>query len=158
MNENRDVDCNEVYKEAIDTFGDISQMMMVIEEMAELQKEISKNFRGEKNITHIAEEIADVEIMLEQMKLLFDISKDVEVWREAKTKRLFNKTNNHKAKQLIGREIVFDMNSVVCDDLYSWLDNNKEEPLLIKEVNVEKDAVWFSDCPYSISIEECTFV
>ena len=53
------------------------QIIMVFEEMAELQKELSKNLRGKDNINSIAEEIADVEIMIEQMKLLFDIDLDV---------------------------------------------------------------------------------
>ena len=44
--------------------------MMAFEEMSELQKEMCKRFRGEKNDDHIAEEIADVEIMLDQLNLM----------------------------------------------------------------------------------------
>jgi len=40
------------------------QYIMLFEEMAELTKEISKHMRGKQNQTEIAEEIADVQIML----------------------------------------------------------------------------------------------
>ncbi|ABR48748.1 conserved hypothetical protein [Alkaliphilus metalliredigens QYMF] len=63
----------EVYKKALVTWGQEAQITMVFEEMAELQKELCKVLRGEKVTGNIAEEIADVEIMLEQMKLLFEI-------------------------------------------------------------------------------------
>lgn len=73
---------------AIDTFGEESQMLMVIEEMSELAKEISKRFRGENNNDHIAEEIADVEIMLDQLKLITGTAHKAEWYRDQKLKRL----------------------------------------------------------------------
>lgn len=42
-----------------------------MEEMSELTKELSKNLRGADNAKALAEEIADVEIMLEQLKVIF---------------------------------------------------------------------------------------
>lgn len=45
---------------------------VAIEEMSELTKELVKNRRGRDNIVQIAEEIAHVEIMLEQLKVVFD--------------------------------------------------------------------------------------
>jgi len=62
---------NDIYIEAINVFGKEKQMNMAIEEMAELIKEISKVIRYdsiEKPNSNIVEEIADVEIMLEQVK------------------------------------------------------------------------------------------
>lgn len=97
---NANVDYSIVCKDALETFGKVSQMMMVLEETAELQKEISKNFRGESNITLIAEEIADVEIMLEQMKILFNIREDVEEWKKAKAKRLIQRIEEAKALEI----------------------------------------------------------
>ena len=44
---------------------------MAMEEMSELTKELSKNLRGADNAKALAEEIADVEIMLEQLKVIF---------------------------------------------------------------------------------------
>jgi len=50
---------------------------MVFEEMSELTKELTKFFRGKKDIDKIAEEIADVKIMLEQLEIMFGIEDDV---------------------------------------------------------------------------------
>lgn len=61
---------------------------MVMEEMAELQKELCKNLRGKANVANIAEEIADVQIMLEQMTLLYDCEHAVQANREYKLMRL----------------------------------------------------------------------
>ncbi|UWN76418.1 hypothetical protein [Anaerotruncus colihominis] len=63
-------------------------MKMVLEEVAELQKEICKLWRGRDNIQAIAEEVADVGIMLDQLKLILDITEDVQQFREKKITRL----------------------------------------------------------------------
>ena len=77
-----------IYWEAIAKFGIDSQLNVAVEEMSELTKEICKNNRGFKNVNHIAEEIADVEIMLEQLKLIFDCEEAVEDWKDKKIARL----------------------------------------------------------------------
>lgn len=82
------MDEKEIYRKALDKWGNIPQVTMVFEEMAELQKELCKNLRGKENRVEIAEEIADVEIMLEQMKLLFDIEDAVKRHKIVKLKRL----------------------------------------------------------------------
>ena len=78
----------EVYKSAIDTYGMDAQKKMAIEEMSELTKELCKNFRGRDNGDCIAEEIADVKIMLEQLIIMFDRRAQVERFIELKTARL----------------------------------------------------------------------
>ena len=60
----------EVCREAIARYGKRHQMEKAVEEMAELTKEIMKNLDGAANMAHLCEEIADVEIMLEQLKLM----------------------------------------------------------------------------------------
>ena len=47
--------------------------------------------RGQDNAAHIAEEIADVEIMLEQLKLMFSIRDEVTQQRTVKLQRLDNR-------------------------------------------------------------------
>ena len=66
---------------AVNVYGKTSQCTVCMEEMAELTKELSKNLRGQDNAAHIAEEIADVEIMLEQLKLK-ELGADVEQWQK----------------------------------------------------------------------------
>lgn len=71
----------ELYLKAIEKWGIHFQCLMAIEEMAELTKALCKRSRikNEKedlaNYENIIEEIADVEIMLEQLKLIFDGSR-----------------------------------------------------------------------------------
>jgi len=77
----------EICKKAINTFGEYTQLDMVIEEMAELTQAISKLKRNK--VHNVEEEVADVEIMLQQVKLmsLFDVKKIDEI-KEQKLKRL----------------------------------------------------------------------
>lgn len=56
----------DIYTAAVKKCGKEHQLVLCMEEMAELTKELSKNMRGFKNTTNISEEMADVEIMLEQ--------------------------------------------------------------------------------------------
>ncbi len=78
---------NPVLKRALHTWGEQAQMMMVVEEMSELMKEILKNVnRGKDNLAEIIEETADVEIMLEQLKENYQIADKVEVYKSEKIK------------------------------------------------------------------------
>ena len=73
------------YSIIIEAFGFQPQVIMAIEEMSELTKELTKALRGKVRLDNIIEEVADVEIMLEQVKLLFDINNtrlDLEKWKK----------------------------------------------------------------------------
>lgn len=63
-----------IMAEIIGYYGHESQKMMLLEEMAELQKEICKDMRGKPNQNAITEEVADVLIMLEQIQMMYHIS------------------------------------------------------------------------------------
>ena len=80
----------ETFEAAIKTYGTEQQMIVAIEELSELQKEICKYMR--KNLGRprfkLHEEIADVEIMLEQLKMIFKCDDAVEGWRLDKVVRL----------------------------------------------------------------------
>jgi NTP pyrophosphatase (non-canonical NTP hydrolase) len=77
----------EILITAIRTFGETAQEGVAIEELAELIQAISHKHRGRRN--NIAEEIADVEIMLEQLKIINDCRAEVEAIRKSKIERLF---------------------------------------------------------------------
>ena len=86
---------NEVLKRAVDTYGKKMQMVVCIEEMSELQKELSKAIRGKGNPLALAEEIADVKIMLEQLPYILVGAEDMNsfeetvlMYREQKINRL----------------------------------------------------------------------
>lgn len=68
----------DLMKKVIDVWGAKAQTLVVLEEMAELQKEILKNINRDKdNIAEIIDEVADVEIMLEQLKYIYQIENQV---------------------------------------------------------------------------------
>lgn len=79
---------NNTLKAALNLYGPEAQTLMVFEEMSELQKELCKHARGKDNREEIAEEIADVLIMLDQMMILYDCESLVARFRELKIERL----------------------------------------------------------------------
>ena len=82
--EERDI----VYDAAIKTFGDSMQLVVALEEFSEIQKEICKALRGNYNPHHLAEEVADATIMLEQIRKVFNIGDIVDDIMDHKILRL----------------------------------------------------------------------
>jgi hypothetical protein len=77
-----------IYNKALEHYGFDNQLIIAVEELSEAQKEICKFFRGEGNIDHIAEEVADAFIMLEQVERIFGIRDKVTREMEKKVLRL----------------------------------------------------------------------
>lgn len=77
-----------VYRKAIDKYGAIHQIIKAVEEMSELTKELCKYLDAKPDIDHIAEEIADVEITLAQLKMILHCEDQIEDWRLKKVERL----------------------------------------------------------------------
>ena len=63
-----------IYREAIRKWGFETQIHIAVEEMAELTKALMKYLRRHQtdNFLNVVEEIADVEIILMQLNMLFD--------------------------------------------------------------------------------------
>ncbi|QUO37550.1 hypothetical protein KFE19_14420 [Dysosmobacter sp. Marseille-Q4140] len=87
----------DLYRMALSTYGPDAQTVMVFEEMAELQKELCKHARGSLNRESIAEEIADVLIMLEQMIVLHDCEDSVFRYKQEKKCRLEKRLREERA-------------------------------------------------------------
>ena len=77
-----------VYEEAIERYGNELQIVVAIEELSECAKELCKVLRGKGDIAHLAEEVADATIMLEQMRICFGINEAVAYWMDDKLVRL----------------------------------------------------------------------
>lgn len=98
----------ELYKKALREWGNDSQINLAVEECAELIKVLMKHGRDLNGSTldEILEELADVEIMVEQMKLIFDYKEHsalkmsvFEFIKKRKLERLekrLNESNNEK--------------------------------------------------------------
>lgn len=86
-----------IYQDAINRYGEDPQIDMAIEEMSELTKALLKHRRAVKNPAgydfektkqNIIEEIADVQIMIEQLILMFNCDDEVNQIITKKTERL----------------------------------------------------------------------
>lgn len=88
----------ESFETIIEAFGKEAQMIVAVEELAELQKEIIKKLRQKKrNIFCLVEEMADVEIMIDQLKIMFNIGdKELATERNYKINRTLEKLKKSK--------------------------------------------------------------
>ena len=82
-----------IYETALQVYGMEAQTMMAIEEMSELTKELCKLRRGKWDMEALADEIADVTIMLEQLRLMYDLNAAVCRHMDAKVLRLRDKVS-----------------------------------------------------------------
>jgi hypothetical protein len=95
----------EIYKKAIELWGKELQLIMAVEEFSELTKEICKTIRNGTVISEdMCSEIADAEIMLGQLKVLFgqDYSDSI---KKRKLRRLVVKIETGKWKDWKQMEI-----------------------------------------------------
>lgn len=91
-----------ILKDAVETYGDYDQIEMLIEECSEVILAAQKlkrcgNFAHPERSAHLMEEIADVSIMIDQMKYIFDEEK-INAYREAKLHRLEQRLKEYKEK------------------------------------------------------------
>lgn len=88
MNKINYEDRKKVYQAALRKWGVDLQTMMAVEEMSELTKEICKIKRGKMDLDALADEIADVTIMLEQLREIYGLNDAVCDHMDAKILRL----------------------------------------------------------------------
>lgn len=80
---------NEILEVAIRTFGEKAQEEVAMEECAELIQAIIHKRRERKN--NISEEIADVEIVLEQLKIINNCREETAEIHKQKIRRLYQR-------------------------------------------------------------------
>lgn len=76
---------------ALKTYGADNQKIVAIEELSELQKEVAKDLRGQYNKWNVAEEIADCLIMIEQLRVMYDIDDLITRFINSKFDRLLER-------------------------------------------------------------------
>lgn len=79
----------DIYRRAVSYFGATKQKLKAIEEMAELIVELIKDLLGDGNPAKVIEELADVENMTVQLRIIYDEDGSmVDYWKTAKMNRL----------------------------------------------------------------------
>lgn len=83
----------EKLRKIFEHYGIEVQARQTMEECAELIQALNKHLRlgNYETVLAIAEEIADVQIMLEQMKIYFDIGRETARLMEGKISRAFER-------------------------------------------------------------------
>ena len=89
----------EIYKWTLETFTEEHQVIVMIEEMAELTKELTKWLRDKANYEHLFEEMADVQIVLDQMILIMG-SKGFKAAKKTKLGRLEERLESNNMEAL----------------------------------------------------------
>ncbi len=77
----------QLYGAMLEKFGDL-QVIVAVEELSELSKELTKYLRHQGNMENIIEEIADVEIMTEQLKQKWNLTGNVVIAKHNKKERM----------------------------------------------------------------------
>lgn len=93
----RENETKEIYLSLIEKFGE-KQIIVAIEELSELQKELCKSLRGKENKENIIEEIADVLIMIDQIIMYYDLNAE-EIYKVVDYKITRTKDRLLNAKQ-----------------------------------------------------------
>ena len=80
----------ELLELALATYGRVPQLLMVLEEMSELSVKILHVLRGRSPLAggEVLEEIADVEIMMEQLRIMIDAEGGTVALDERKEEKL----------------------------------------------------------------------
>lgn len=82
-----------ILRNAVDFYGSSVQELKAIEELGELIRAIAKartcdDEERDTAFENLAEEMADVEIMMEQLKIIHDNRDKINIWRSIKLGRL----------------------------------------------------------------------
>lgn len=78
-------------------YGKEHQVLIAIEEISELTKELCKYFRRYDRKKEIIEEVADAQIMLEQLIELFDINNEVDRMVDYKLNRQIRRMEQERS-------------------------------------------------------------
>ena len=93
-NRKSEITFEEKIKLLLNSQSDIENKAIIIEELSELQKEITKDIRKKLNKEHLLEEIADVIIVLHMAKEIYNISEsELEEWVNKKMERNLKRIN-----------------------------------------------------------------
>ena len=105
---------SKIINQAIDIFGTQNQIYVAIEELSELTKELCKYLRYLGDTKNISEEMADVIIMIEQLKIIFNNESEIDKWVDKKLERLQSRICNKLYDSLP------DNHKSVCDLCNDW--------------------------------------
>ncbi len=140
----------DIIKKAINTYGIDAQVLMAIEEMSELTKALCKERRTRnvddlsvrsKAMANIAEEIADVQIMLDQLRVIFDAeTENIEI---KKLSRLANRLASHEPCPVCG-----PFNEYCAEEFDAYVPVSSEGDIMERDAKPGEEWVYHAKyCP-----------
>lgn len=84
----RHLSYSEIYRAAMDTFGEVKQTKKLHEEIGEFMDAFNKCMDGRDRVSHVAEEMADVHNMLDQWAVHLCCTDEVKRMKRYKLRRL----------------------------------------------------------------------
>lgn len=98
-------DADRILKKAIDHFGPGTQVIKAMEEAGELVQALAKHFNAtadglgeaQQTFDHVAEEMADMWIMIQQLEIMLDCHEEVYTWYFRKLGRLAARISEEEA-------------------------------------------------------------
>lgn len=99
-----DRDDEYILRKAVDYYGSSMQELKAMEELGELIRAVARTWtcgEDERDKAHenLAEEMADVEIMLEQLEIIHKNRDKVALWRDIKLGRLMSRMREEQQNQ-----------------------------------------------------------
>lgn len=107
------METHEIYRAALDTFGAAAQTNKLFEEIGEFMEAFCKCSHGRDKVSHLAEEIADVHIMLDQMAVMFNCEGEMERLKRYKLRRLEQRIEEAKLESKLR---VLESNTPLTED------------------------------------------
>ena len=77
-----------LYARAIGKWGQGAQILKAIEELNELGAVLARDLNGRAGLVEIITELADVEIMLEQLSIIYHVDAEINAEKQRKLERL----------------------------------------------------------------------
>ena len=82
------METHEIYRAALETFGEEKQIIKLSQEIGEFLMAFTQYMEGRDRLSHVAEEMADVHIMLDQWAEHLGCAEEVERMKRYKLRRL----------------------------------------------------------------------
>lgn len=102
---------DKIHTEAVKKWGVPSQVGMMVEECGELLQALNKCYRkrgkkSQKTFVNVIEELVDVEIMIHQLKYIFN---DTELYEKIKQYKLYNIAKRLDIEYTVDEQIIKDV-------------------------------------------------
>lgn len=134
---------SDICKIALHTFDPSNQIRKCMEELCELGVAVCHCFDGKDSVRHVAEEMADVEILLEQMTILFHCRPQLDRQRQLKLESLADKLGltldgQQRPTEAIEPDVVCSMSQLHKDIIVQMAQQSMNVSDVVRKLNISR--------------------